>query len=178
MSTVHGKSTIERIDDVHFRKLRYNDPQHTPYTKRPFEEVSNMNLTFEAHRNAKWLSIHTEEARIHGSNVRFHSHYVTLRPEQAIALRDFLNEQFPVRNPFGWLVEYEEGGVLESHFVREAPTGHYVDCATPLYLEPENDKSEIFASYKIRNDGVKEFRLVKEAFTPSPLGYTYWNLYK
>ena len=97
MSTVHEESKIERKDTEYHRRLVYRDPQHTPYNKRPYEEVSTMKLEVEAHRKAEWLTIFTEEARTNKANdVRFIGHSITLRPEQALALRDMLNEQFPV----------------------------------------------------------------------------------
>lgn len=98
MSTVHSKSTYSRSDNQYHRVFKYNDPQHTPYNKRPYEEVSNMELIVNAHiRSMDWLEIRTEEFRTNkNKDVRSVCHAITLNKEQVIALRDMLNEQFPI----------------------------------------------------------------------------------
>ena len=97
MSSLHDKATVERKDTEFHRILKYRDGEHTPYNKRHGEEVSVMIFTVEAHRKSDWVSIHTSEFRTNKKNdVREITHSITLRADQALALRNILNEQFPI----------------------------------------------------------------------------------
>lgn len=97
MTSLHNFSTYERNDTEFHRGFKYRDPKHTPSNKRVGEEESVMIFSVQAHKKAGWLSFRTEEYRTNKKNdVREIASYVTLTNEQAIALRDMLNEQFPV----------------------------------------------------------------------------------
>lgn len=97
MSTLHNKATIERLDTEHHRKLKYRDADHTPSNRVYGSETSTMIVTFEAHKNADWFHIWSEEFRTDKANrLRSVSHSISFNNEQALALRDMLLEQFPV----------------------------------------------------------------------------------
>lgn len=96
MTTIHENSTYDVAEDKNFRKFFYHDPYHTPYNKKFGEVISTMDLMVNAHkRTTDWLEITTTETRTTSKGIRGVTHHLTLREEQAIALRDMLNEQFP-----------------------------------------------------------------------------------
>lgn len=76
-------------------------------------------------------------------------HDFSANPEVLAKVNGYL-DGLPVLKPDAYLVEFDEqqGGELvpKRHAVLEEPTGHYLECSTPLYKEVVQPKSECVES--------------------------------